>query len=102
MNGRIVCNCGRSAGSCPVHGDLVTRRIVERFGNGSLNNKNGEYYVTELCGCLKQAYFERKHAHAVTLEELWRKQVGNAFHRQLGFAFRSWTELPVRMRVKFA
>lgn len=93
----VTCECGKTIEGCSVHGNGLTRRIVERFGNKRFSNRVGAYHVTELCRCLKQSFLERRHGHVETYNEIWSKQRGNALHRHVSYAFDGWKELPIQM-----
>lgn len=96
----VVCGCGKPIELCSAHGDTLTRRIAERFGNRRFKNQNGAYHVTELCRCLKQSFLERRHGHVETYSEVWSKQRGNALHRHVSYAFDGWRELLIRMIIR--
>jgi CRISPR/Cas system-associated exonuclease Cas4 (RecB family) len=98
-NGTVMCECGRSIEVCSAHGDTLTKRIVERFGNNRFRSQTGAYHVTELCRCLKQSFLERRYGHVETYEEVWSKQRGNALHRHISYAFSGWKELPIQMPI---
>jgi CRISPR/Cas system-associated exonuclease Cas4 (RecB family) len=96
----VICDCRMPIELCPVHGDTLTRRIVERFGNNRFRSQIGSYHVTELCRCLKQSFLERRHRHVETYSEVWTKQRGNALHRHVSYAFSGWKELPIQMIIR--
>ncbi len=97
---RLLCECGKPIEVCSAHGDALTKRIVERFGNRRFKNQVGAHHVTELCRCLKQSFLERRHGHVETYNEVWSKQRGNALHRHVSYAFDGWKELPIQMMIR--
>ena len=97
---RVLCECGKPIDACSAHGDALTRRIVEKFGNKRFKNQFGSYHVTELCRCVKQSFLERKHGHVERYGEVWSKQRGNALHRHVSYAFDGWKELPIQMIIR--
>ena len=99
-DGRTLCECGIPLGECAIHGDFITTRIAERLNHRRFSYQTGEYHETELCGCLRHSFLERKHAHAVTFRQLLNKARGTSPHRQV-LGFDPWSELPIRMTVEF-
>lgn len=97
---RVLCECRKPIEACSAHGNGLTRRIIERFGNKRFKSKIGAYHVTELCRCLKQSFLERKHGHVETYSEVWSKQRGNALHRHVSYAFDGWKELTIQMTIR--